>query len=244
MGSGGGIRRAINARSRMRGVDATNFSKAGHCPTPHGFSSHGNAGEGAIVENCTPDSDSSLRSVPEGVGSQPISTASAEEFVRLFSRSQVRILRFIHTLVPNLVEAEDILQETSVILWKKWPEFQHDRDFVKWACGIARFEVFRMLRQRKRNGLYLSEVVLNQIADIAVAEACAVGRLEASETALEMCLEKLRDSDRRLLALKYRHNLTVQQIADQCQKPKSSVHDLLARIRSRLSRCVRMRLEP
>ena len=47
--------------------------------------------------------------------------SSAEEFVRLFSKSQHRILGFVHTLVPNLAEAEDILQETSVILWKKWP---------------------------------------------------------------------------------------------------------------------------
>src|SRR5262249_20100963 len=47
-------------------------------------------------------------------------SGSIEDFVRLFSRSQHRILRFIHSLVPNLSEAEDILQETSVILWKKW----------------------------------------------------------------------------------------------------------------------------
>ncbi len=168
--------------------------------------------------------------------------SSAEEFVRLFSKSQHRILGFIHTLVPNLPEAEDVLQETSVILWKKWPEFQRDRDFVKWACGIARFEVFRNLRQNKRTPLYLSESVLNQIADIALDEAKDNRRFEESGTALNACLQELPESDQRILNLRYQYNKTVQQIAKECNRPKSTVHDLLGKIRSKLLRCVRRRL--
>jgi RNA polymerase sigma-70 factor, ECF subfamily len=169
-------------------------------------------------------------------------TDSGEEFVRLYSRSQYRILRFIHTLVPNLSEAEDILQETSVILWKKWPQFERDRDFVKWACGIARLEVFRMLRQRKRGGLYLSEVVLTQVADLALSEAHNNVRFEAGETALAACIQELQDSDRQILTLRYQHDKTVQQIAEECRRPKSTVHDLLGKIRRQLLRCVRRRL--
>jgi RNA polymerase sigma-70 factor, ECF subfamily len=169
-------------------------------------------------------------------------SASAEEFVRLFSRSQYRVLRFIHTLVPNLPEAEDILQETSVILWKKWPQFDRERDFVKWACGIARLEVFRMLRQRKRNGLYLSEVVLNQVADLALSEAYDNVKMQASEAALEACMKELQESERQILALRYQQEKTVKQIAEECQRPKSTVHDLLTKIRSKLLRCVRRRL--
>ena len=130
------------------------------------------------------------------MGTVSMDASSAEEFVRLFSKSQHRILGFVHTLVPRLVEAEDILQETSVILWKKWPEFERDKDFVKWACGIARLEVFRMLRQKKRSGLYLSESVLNQIADIALAESKDKARLDDGGIALDACLQKLPKSDR------------------------------------------------
>jgi RNA polymerase sigma-70 factor (ECF subfamily) len=172
----------------------------------------------------------------------PVSSASAEEFVRLFTRSQFRVLRFIHTLLPNLTEAEDVLQETSVILWKKWPQFERDRDFVKWACGIARLEVFRLLRQRKRNASYLSDAVLNQIADLATAEACDNARFEAGESALELCLQRLNESDRRLLKLRYQHDKTVQEIAEECGRPKSTVHDVLSRLRTRLLNCVRRRL--
>ena len=167
---------------------------------------------------------------------------SIEDFVRLFSRSQHRILRFIHTLVPNLPEAEDILQETSVILWKKWSQYDSSRDFVKWACGIARLEVFRMLRQKKRGALYLNEAVLDQIANMALAETHDNVRYEVGATALEACIDELRESDRQLLKLRYQHDKTVQQIAEECSRPKSTIHDLLEKIRGRLLRCVRRRL--
>ena len=167
---------------------------------------------------------------------------SAEEFVRQFSIGQHRILRFIHTLVPHLADAEEILQETSVILWKKWPEFDRDRDFIKWACGIARLEVFRMFRDKNRHMLHLSEAVLNEIADIAASEAYEIAQYDAGATALRQCLRELPESEREILLLKYQHEQTVQQIARTCQRPKSSVHDLIAKTRMRLLRCVRKRL--
>lgn len=169
--------------------------------------------------------------------------SSAEDFVRIYSKSQQRIMRFIQCLVPNHAEAEDVLQETSVVLWKKWSEFDPKKDFVKWACGIAKYETFRILRQKKKNGTYLNEEVLNQIAEAALAEATQVDRLSAGETALKSCLQELPESERNILKLRYQYDQTIIQIAIECNRPKSSIHDTLVRIRERLLRCVRKRLE-
>jgi RNA polymerase sigma-70 factor, ECF subfamily len=169
-------------------------------------------------------------------------TESVAEFVRLFSQSQYRVLRFIRTLVPNLAEAEDILQETSTILWKKWPEFDPERDFTKWACGIARLEVFRALRQRNQNRLYLSDVVLNQIADFALAASKEQDAWESSQDALKMCLRELPVLEQQLIHLRYHFDKTVQQIADEHHRPKSTIHDQLVKVRSRLLHCVKRRL--
>lgn len=210
-----------------------------YCPT------HNESQQQGALELTTkpPDySPATQGQIPMDANSGRANSESIEDFVRLFSRSQHRILRFIHSLVPNLPEAEDVLQETSVILWKKWAQFDPERDFVKWACGIARLEVFRMLRQRRRGALYLNETVLNQIADMALAEAYDNVRYEAGATALDACIDELRESDRQLLLLRYQHEKTVQQIAEECNRPKSTIHDLLEKIRGRLLRCVRRRL--
>ncbi len=165
-----------------------------------------------------------------------------EQFVRAYSEGQDRILRFIHTLVPNRTEAEDILQETSVVLWRKWAQFDRDRDFVKWACGIARLEVFRMYRERRRNSLILDEAVLNEIADAAVEAFCTGRKGESSAAALRECLKTLNPADRQVLELRYHQSQTVQQVADAFGRPLSTVHDLLAKLRERLLRCVQQRL--
>ncbi len=168
--------------------------------------------------------------------------SEVEEFVRVYSESQDRILRFIHTLVPNRSEAEDILQETSVLLWRKWAQFDRKRDFVKWACGIARLEVFRTLREKHRTALLLNEAVLNEIADSAMNAICARRKLEATTDALRECLKTLKPADRQLLELRYHRDQTVQQVASACGRPLSTVHDLLAKLRMRLLRCVQQRL--
>ena len=43
------------------------------------------------------------------------------EFVRLLLRHERRIYAFIRSLLPNRDDAEDVLQETSIVLWKGRP---------------------------------------------------------------------------------------------------------------------------
>ena len=64
-------------------------------------------------------------------------SAQTEEFVRLFSEHQRKLFKFIFLLAPDHAEAEDVLQETSVILWRKFGEFQSGTDFFRWAAQIA-----------------------------------------------------------------------------------------------------------
>ena len=46
------------------------------------------------------------------------SLAPKEEFIKLFTRYQRRVFLFILSQVPNPVDAEEIHQETNVIIWR------------------------------------------------------------------------------------------------------------------------------
>lgn len=63
------------------------------------------------------------------------------ELVGLLTRNQRKIFAYIYTLVPNRADAEDILQETSVTIYKKFAEFELGTDFVAWANRIAWWKV-------------------------------------------------------------------------------------------------------
>ena len=60
-----------------------------------------------------------------------------EEFARLFSRNARRIYGFIMTLVFNHHDAEEVFQNTNVVLWNKFADFQPGSNFFAWASRIA-----------------------------------------------------------------------------------------------------------
>lgn len=62
-----------------------------------------------------------------------------EVFLRLFMRKKRALLRFILRYLPALNDARDVLQETLVTVWSKRSEFDETKEFLPWACGIARF---------------------------------------------------------------------------------------------------------
>lgn len=173
---------------------------------------------------------------------KPVDSQAAEEFVQLFLRSQQHLLGFVQTLLPSLHDAEEVLQETSVILWKKWPQYDRERDFVKWACGIARYEVFRFLRKKKRP-LHLSEDVLGQIADMASAQAYLDSDDRECMDALKECVDSLKSKDKELLTMRYRKDTPVVEISRRIGLAPSTIFESLQKIRTRLLRCVQRRIE-
>lgn len=173
--------------------------------------------------------------------SSEIDSQSAEAFLRKYGKSQTQILGFVLTLIPSLQEAEEVLQETSVILWKKWPQFDPSREFLPWACGIARFEVFRHLRSKPK-GLHLSQEVLNQIADLATEQSSSDSQQIDAIDALKACVNELPSKDVSLLGMRYQRDIAVVDIAAEMGLAKSTVFDLLRQIRLRLQRCVQRRL--
>ena len=164
-----------------------------------------------------------------------------EQFVRQFSRSQLQILNFIQMLVPSPTEAEDILQETSVVLWKKWSQFDQSRNFVGWACGIARFEVFRHLRNRKHKS-YLSEALLEKIGDVALSEMRSREEDQHRQEALAICFESQSSSDQHLLNERYRKEKSVAEIAAQQSVTPRAIYKQMGLVRQMLQRCIERRI--
>ena len=63
------------------------------------------------------------------------------ELVQLMMKYQRRIFAYIHTLVPDRSDAEDILQEASLTICEKFNEFTSGTNFYSWACQISYWKV-------------------------------------------------------------------------------------------------------
>src|SRR4051794_41905793 len=67
----------------------------------------------------------------------PNEADSRKRLMALMTRHQRQIFSYIYVLVHNRSDAEDLLQETSLVICEKFNEFKEGTDFVAWACQIA-----------------------------------------------------------------------------------------------------------
>ena len=70
----------------------------------------------------------------------PNDNASAE-FVSLLTGHQRKLYSFILSLLRNPSDADDVLQETNLVLWQKCNEFEPGTNFGAWAFRVAQFQV-------------------------------------------------------------------------------------------------------
>lgn len=141
----------------------------------------------------------------------PPSEADArKQLMALMTRHQRQIFSYIYVLVPNRSDAEDLLQETSLVICEKFHEFRPGTDFVAWACQIAYWRV-RYSRQKFAR----SKVVFDQeIVDVLARTAGEMAdEMDSRHEALGQCLQRLHLRDRELLLRRYEPGGTVEEAA-------------------------------
>ena len=164
------------------------------------------------------------------------------EFAEQLREAQSRLFGYIHSLVRDLDDAEDLFQQTTLILWNKFGDFDRSRSFFSWACGVARFEVANFLRARGRQRLYFSDE-LNLLL-IETHEEMTHDETEERRAALSQCVDKLRERDRVLLLECYSgEGDRVSAVAERHRRSSHSVHNSLRRIRRALFECIRRTLD-
>ena len=160
------------------------------------------------------------------------------DFGRLFVHHQGRIYGYIRGLVADRHHAEEILQDTASVLWRKFGDFRPGSDFLAWSLAVAR--LCAKEHQRKvRPALPLDDALATSVAEDTVA---LQSRLSDLRDALAGCLEKLKQRDRELFQRRYAADVTVPELAEQLARPVSTVYNALARIRRSLLGCISRRL--
>ena len=158
------------------------------------------------------------------------------DYASLLRQHQTQLFGYIYSLVRDLDDADDLFQQTSLVLWDKFDQFDHSKSFINWACGVARYEVLNFLRTRSRKRLYFSDEL--NLALVEAHESLEQDRLEERRTALAGCMKKLRQKDRELLEACYERSASLRDVARSQGRSTHSIHNSLRRIRRVLFECV------
>jgi RNA polymerase sigma-70 factor (ECF subfamily) len=180
------------------------------------------------------DPDSPL---PLGDSEDAPQEAKGELFLRLFLQNERRLYAYILTLLPNRADADDVLQEASLVMWDKFDARHPPDDFAAWGCRIAYFKVLDFSKKRQRSRVRFSQALLERLAETAVEQAASL-QLDERRQALDGCVEKLGSRDRDLLSRRFAEGATTQSTAAQVGRSADAVYKALARIRQALFDCV------
>jgi RNA polymerase sigma-70 factor (ECF subfamily) len=163
---------------------------------------------------------------------------NAEEyqpFVTQMLAHQEDLRAFIYSLLPNSPSADDVLQNTNLVLWKKRNSFKEGTNFHAWAFKIARIQVQHQYDRAKRETrLVFSESLINNIANAATVKTPR----EQTLVILEDCMGKLNDKQRQIVDARYTPGESLELHGKQTNTTPGSLRISLFRIRVILRRCI------
>ncbi|MGC6448817.1 MAG: sigma-70 family RNA polymerase sigma factor [Rubripirellula sp.] len=161
---------------------------------------------------------------------------SPADTIRQISQHQAALLAYILTLHPDRSEAQDILQESNVVLWQKVADFQEGTNFKAWAFRIAYLQTLAHLKRIKRgNWLGFSSELVETLAKEAEP---MFADFEQRHAALRSCLEKLPAKDREIVHAHYEVGQPLAIVSTKIGRSVGALKQVLFRVRRTLRVCI------
>jgi RNA polymerase sigma-70 factor (ECF subfamily) len=148
---------------------------------------------------------------------------------------QSALYAFICSLLGSAEFANDVLQETNLVLWTKADEYDQNRAFSPWAYRIAYLQVLAFRKRRQRDRLVFDDGLLGMLAeDIPKTTEGTNDRLSA----LDECISKLTHANRELIKDRYARGKSLSDIGEKLSRKSNAVGIALFRVRKALAQCV------
>ncbi|MGL4593375.1 MAG: sigma-70 family RNA polymerase sigma factor [Thermoguttaceae bacterium] len=162
----------------------------------------------------------------------------SEDFLRLFSEHSREIYVHIFRLVLNQHDADDIFQESNLVLWREFESFQKGTHFRAWAYKIATNQVLAWRKRQKRNRLIFSEEFICRVAE-RLSDRPAI---EERMNVLQECIFRLPKKHQELIRDRYEHHLDIETIANKKGRSANAIYRALNRIRRSLFECTQKKI--
>ncbi|MGG4142310.1 sigma-70 family RNA polymerase sigma factor [Paenibacillus algorifonticola] len=159
----------------------------------------------------------------------------SEAFRYVYEATSDHVYRTLDLLLNNREDADDVMNEVYMQLFKSLPSYQTTQPFRPWLNGLLMKQASNWRRKQWRKGRLLERLKLFQHSghDQAVADDA----FQAEEQRLEMMnlINRLSYKLREVIVLKYYQHCTLEEIAEVLQLPlgtvKSRQHAALRKLR-------------
>src|SRR5689334_23247231 len=161
--------------------------------------------------------------------------AAQQRFLSLFLRSEREIFRYVAALVPNVADAEDIVQQTAIALWEKFDAYDPAQPFTPWACRFALNKTKQWIERRQRWQALLQGGLAEELAQ---RREELLPDIERRLKHLEGCLEQLPVEQRSMVEGYYYRREGIEKVAEASGRTVAATYKTLQRIRQALQACI------
>lgn len=151
-----------------------------------------------------------------------------EAFYRLY---HPRLLRFVSRTGRVLEQAEDLIQETLLLVWEQPERFSGASKVSTWVFGIAYKKVLKALSKASRRGADLDIADMEEVLGDPLADFSA--RAEAQDW-LTRALRELSAEQRAVMDLTFSHGMSYEDIALVLDCPENTVKTRMFHARRKL----------
>lgn len=145
-----------------------------------------------------------------------------ESFESLLQECRAQVERSVKFRIPNLHDAEDVLQETYASAYRQFSSLQDSSRFKPWLLGIARHKCADYFRARYRN----QEIAMN------LTSLPAMQGVGAAHAIVQETLLLLSPQEQALLRMFYWQECSLEDIATRLRIPVGTVKSRLHRARN------------
>ncbi len=163
-----------------------------------------------------------------------------KELAVFWAQSQPTVAAFIHSLVPNFQDADDILQNVAIITVEKFEKYDRERSFSAWCTGIAKNLILNYYSKKGGKRSILGIEAIEKVAQVYEQDPHSIhDQIESMRKALKKCLSLLKGKIKKMVEMHYMEELSPARIAQLLSLSPNNVSVTLHRVRLSLKACVK-----
>jgi len=166
------------------------------------------------------------------------SSPGPESYEALVSPHLHLLRRWVKSRVPNIEDADDVIQQTLLLALRHFGQFRFEASFGTWLCHIALNVIRGRMRRPEYSRTIFTDPQTLESRETTDPRHCPQAALERSEVnaRLHRAISKLPDIYRVVVELRDLRGLTIHETAESLRMTRSAVKSRHHRARGMLLR--------
>ena len=165
-----------------------------------------------------------------------------EAFGLLVQVHQAKLRGFAARYLDDSNDVYDIVQDAFVDAYRHLDRFDLSRQFGPWLRAICKNRILNLFRSRRvRRDVNLT-IIDDALADQVQSEEAVDENFVDRLVAMRHCIQKLPDSQKELIELRYNVRVSVKDLAETMNVSAAALSMQLMRMRHSIKRCMQLRL--